>query len=207
MMNARRFAPLLAALLLLRLGAPGLAAATDPHSEKAVLAGGCFWGMEAVFEKLRGVKSVTAGFSGGSSVTAHYEVVSTGMTGHAESVEITFDPAQISYAQLLKVYFLVAHDPTQLNHQGADEGTQYRSEIFYASEAQKKTAEATIRDLEAHHVFSAPIVTKVEAFSAFYPAEEYHQHYADRHPDNPYIVAVDEPKIAALHEKFPSLLK
>jgi len=203
MMNVRRFAPLLAALLLLPSAAP---AAPAPHLEKAVLAGGCFWGMEAVFERLHGVRDVVAGFSGGAKLTAHYEVVSTGMTGHAESVEITYDPAQISYAKILDVYFTVAHDPTQLNHQGADEGTQYRSEIFYIGDAQKKTAEATIRDLEARHAFPAPIVTKVEAFQAFYPAEAYHQHYADRHPDDPYIATVDEPKLAALREKFPDLI-
>ena len=206
MMNARRLAPLLAGLLLL----PAAAAAAPPpapHLEKAVLAGGCFWGMEAVFEKLRGVREVVAGYSGGSKLTAHYEVVSTGMTGHAESVQISFDPAQISYARILQVYFTVAHDPTELNRQGPDEGTQYRSEIFYSDEAQRKTAEAAIASLAARHVYNAPIVTKVEAFSAFYPAEAYHQHYADLHPDNPYIASVDEPKLVALREKFPALLK
>jgi len=205
-MNARALAATLTALLCLPAALP-VAAAPAPHLEKAVLAGGCFWGMEAVFEKLRGVRNVVAGYSGGSKLTAHYEVVSSGMTGHAESVEITFDPAQISYARLLQVYFSVAHDPTELNRQGPDEGTQYRSEIFYAGPAQQKVALTTIRDLTARHAFSMPIVTKVEPLEAFYPAEAYHQHYAELHPDNPYIASVDEPKLVALREKFPALIK
>jgi peptide-methionine (S)-S-oxide reductase len=207
MMNVRALAVTLAAVLLAPVAAPAAGAAGQPRLEKVVLAGGCFWGMEAVFEHLRGVRSAVVGYSGGSKLTAHYEIVSTGATGHAESVELTFDPAQISYAKILQVYFTVAHDPTELDRQGPDAGHQYRSEIYYTTDEQKKVAESTIRDLEARHVFAAPIVTKVEALRAFYPAEEYHQHYADLHPDNPYIVEVDEPKLVALREKFPQLLK
>ncbi len=178
-----------------------------PHLEKAVLAGGCFWGVEAVFEQLRGVTNVVSGFSGGNKLTAHYEVVSTGMTGHAESVEITYDPAQISYRQLLDVYFAVAHDPTQLDYQGPDHGSQYRSSIFYIGDEQKKVAEAAIRELTAKHVYTASIVTKVVPFVAFYPAEAYHQHYLVRHPDEAYIVYNDMPKLKALHDRFSALLK
>jgi peptide-methionine (S)-S-oxide reductase len=207
MMNVRALAVALAAVLFAPVAAPAAGAAGQPRLEKVVLAGGCFWGMEAVFEHLRGVRSAVVGYSGGSKLTAHYEIVSTGATGHAESVELTFDPAQISYAKILQVYFTVAHDPTELDRQGPDAGHQYRSEIYYTTDEQKKIAETTIRDLEARHVFPAPIVTKVEALRAFYPAEEYHQHYADLHPDNPYIVEVDEPKLVALREKFPQLLK
>ncbi len=194
-------------LTLALLGAGLGPASAAPKLEKAVLAGGCFWGVEAVFEQLRGVTNVVSGFSGGNKVTAHYEVVSTGMTGHAESVEITYDPAQISYRQLLDVYFAVAHDPTQLDYQGPDHGSQYRSSIFYVGDDQKRVAEATIRELTAKHAFNAPIVTKVVPFTAFYPAEAYHQHYLVHHPDEPYIVYNDMPKLKALHERFPSLLK
>jgi len=188
------------------LGLVPVPAAAAQH-ERAVLAGGCFWGMEAVFESLRGVTNVVSGFSGGSATTAHYEVVSTGMTGHAEAVEITFDPAQISYAQLLAVYFTVAHDPTELNRQGPDDGTQYRSSIFYTSEAQKRVATQTIASLTAAHTFSSPIVTTVVPFAAFYPAEAYHQHFAAQNPDYPYIVYNDIPKLAQLRQKFPQLVK
>ena len=201
----------LAALAALGLAAPAAADSGGPanprHLEKAVLAGGCFWGVEAVFERLRGVSNVVAGFAGGDASTAHYEVVSTGTTGHAESVEITYDPAQISYQKLLDVYFAVATDPTQLNRQGPDEGTQYRSEIFYATDEQQHTAQATIAALTAKHVFGAPIVTKVEALRGFYPAEAYHQHFYDRNPNYPYIVYNDKPKVEQLHEKFPQLVK
>lgn len=201
-----RFVALLAALTLL-----GSAAAPAPASsaqiERAVLAGGCFWGMEAVFESLRGVKNVVSGFSGGRSLTAHYEIVSTGATGHAESVEITFDPAEITYAQLLAVYFTVAHDPTELNRQGPDEGAQYRSTIFYTNEAQKRVAEETIAHLTAAKTYAAPIVTTVVPFVAFYPAEPYHQHYLEQHPDQPYIVENDIPKLRQLRKQFPQLLK
>ncbi len=175
--------------------------------QKIVLAGGCFWGMEAVFESLRGVKSAVAGYSGGSAATAHYEIVSTGTTGHAESVEITFDPAKISFGQLLQVYFSVAHDPTELNRQGPDVGSQYRSVIFYANDAQKQLAQAYIRELTAKHVFKDPIVTQVVPLKAFYPAEAYHQHFVERHPNYPYVVYEDLPKLQALRQDYPSLLK
>jgi peptide-methionine (S)-S-oxide reductase len=183
------------------------AAAPAKQTETAVLAGGCFWGLQAVFERLRGVSNVDAGFSGGSALTAHYEIVSTGMTGHAESVRVTFDPAQISYATLLKVYFAVATDPTQLNRQGPDEGSQYRSEIFYTTPAQEQVARETIAQLTTAHAFSAPIVTKVEALRSFYPAESYHQHFFDRNPTYPYIVYNDKPKVDMLRKDFPQLVK
>ncbi len=172
-----------------------------------MLAGGCFWGMEAVFEQLRGVSNVVSGFSGGSAATAHYETVSTGTTGHAESVQITYDPSVISYRELLRVYFTVAHDPTELNYQGPDHGTQYRSAIFYANDAQKRDADAMIGELTAQHAFSAPIVTKVVPLVAFYPAEAYHQHFVQKNPDDPYVVYNDLPKLADLRKRFPALLK
>jgi peptide-methionine (S)-S-oxide reductase len=196
--------PVALALLAGVLSAPAQAA---PKQEKAVLAGGCFWGMEAVFESLKGVSNVVSGFSGGSKATAHYETVSTGTTGHAESVEITYDPSQISYRQLLQVYFTVATDPTELNYQGPDHGTQYRGSIFYTTDAQKQSAEAAIRELTATHAYNAPIVTTVVPFVAFYPAEAYHQHYLVQHPDEPYIVYNDMPKLKALQSRFPALLK
>jgi peptide-methionine (S)-S-oxide reductase len=188
--------------------APPASAATAPAqgSQTAVLAGGCFWGMEEVFESLRGVSNVVAGFAGGSAATAHYEIVSTGSTGHAESVQITFDPKKISYAQLLDVYFNVAHDPTELNHQGQDEGTQYRSAIFYSSPEQQRAAEAYIRKLTAAKTFSSPIVTQVVPLTGFYAAEAYHQHYARLHPDDPYIVYTDAPKMTALEHRYPRLV-
>jgi peptide-methionine (S)-S-oxide reductase len=191
--------------------APAAQAAPAPeqgkHVETAVLAGGCFWGLEAVFEQLRGVSAVMPGFSGGSALTAHYEMVSTGTTGHAESVRITYDPAQISYATLLKVYFAVATDPTELDRQGPDEGSQYRSEIFYTTPDQQRVAESTIAQLSASHAFKSPIVTKVEALRGFYPAESYHQHFYDRNPNHPYIVENDKPKVEALQTQFPELIK
>jgi peptide-methionine (S)-S-oxide reductase len=176
-------------------------------SQKVVLAGGCFWGMEAVFESLRGVSSAVAGYSGGSKETAHYEMVGTGDTGHAESVEVTYDPSQISFRQLLQIFFLVAHDPTELNRQGPDYGNQYRSVIFYETEEQKQAAESFIRELDAKKAFSNPIVTQVTAFKAFYPAEEYHQHFVQRNPYYPYVVFNDKPKLAALRKQFPDLVK
>ena len=194
-------------LVLLAGALAPLPAQAAPRQEKAVLAGGCFWGMEAVFERLRGVTNVVSGFSGGSALTAHYEVVSTGMTGHAESVEITFDPAQISYRELLQVYFTVAHDPTELDYQGPDHGTQYRSAIFYAGEQQRRVAEAAIHDLTAKHVFGSPIVTKVVPLTGFYPAEAYHQHFVARNPDYPYVVYNDLPKLKELQKRYPALLK
>ncbi len=180
---------------------------TAGKSETAVLAGGCFWGMEGVFESLKGVSEVVSGYAGGNADTAHYEIVSTGNTGHAESVRIKYDPSKISYGQLLKVYFSVAHDPTELNRQGPDWGTQYRSEIFYTNEEQKKVAEAYIQQLEQAKVYHKPIVTKLEPLQKFYPAEEHHQHFMARNPNYPYIVYNDAPKVRNLHKEFPELVK
>ena len=180
-------------------------AAAGPQT--AVLAGGCFWGVEGVFERLGGVSNVVSGYAGGNKSTAHYEVVETGTTGHAESVQITYDPSKISYGTLLKVFFAVAHDPTELNRQGPDEGTQYRSSIFYSTPDQKTVAEAYIRQLIDAKIFRRPIVTKVVSLDGFYPAEAYHQHFLDNHPDYPYIVYNDLPKIEQLKSLFPELLK
>lgn len=185
----------------------GAAPTSSKASERVVLAGGCFWGMEAVFDALQGVTSVVSGYAGGSKETAHYEIVSTGMTGHAESVAITFDPSQISFGQLLKVYFSVAHDPTELNRQGPDTGSQYRSEIFYTTDAQRRVAEAYIRQLEGAKVFHAPIVTKLAPLQAFYAAEDYHQHFMTKNPNYPYIVYNDKPKLEQLRAQYPALLK
>lgn len=173
--------------------------------QTAVIAGGCFWGIEAVFEHVKGVTGVTAGYSGGSAKTAHYKMVSTGKTGHAEAVRITYDPSQISYGQLLKVFFSVAHDPTELNRQGPDTGTHYRSAIFYSNEDQKRVAQAYIDQLNQAKVFKRPIVTEVVALNAYYEAEAYHQDYARHHPDQPYIVIHDLPKVANLRKQFPEL--
>jgi peptide-methionine (S)-S-oxide reductase len=175
--------------------------------QTAVLAGGCFWGVEAVFEHVKGVIKVTSGYSGGSADTAQYETVSTGETGHAESVRIIYDPSQISYGQLLKVFFSVAHDPTELNRQGPDTGTQYRSAIFYGNEEQQRIAEAYIDQLNKARVFGAPIVTKVTALRSFYEAESYHQDYLAHHPDEPYIIVNDLPKVENLRKQFPELYK
>jgi len=174
--------------------------------QTAVLAGGCFWGMEGVFERLKGVVDVTSGYSGGDAETAHYEMVGSGTTGHAESIQIRYDPSQVSYGTLLKVFFTVAHDPTELNFQGPDYGTQYRSAIFYANDGQKQVAEGYIRGLAQARVFSKPIVTQLAPLKAFYPAEEYHQHFLDRNPGYPYIVFYDLPKIAELKKTFPQLV-
>jgi len=186
--------------------------AVDPAPAKAgtqtaVLAGGCFWGVEAVFEKLNGVSEAVSGYAGGSRATAHYEVVGTGTTGHAESVQVTYDPSVISYGKLLKVFFAVAHDPTELNRQGPDEGTQYRSSIFYATPQQQEVAEAYIRQLSAAKVFNKAIVTKVVPLEGFYPAEGYHQNFLVQHPDYPYIVYNDLPKLDHLKKEFPELLR
>jgi peptide-methionine (S)-S-oxide reductase len=183
------------------------AAPASAATQHVVLAGGCFWGMQAVFESVRGVTKAVAGFSGGAAGTAHYEIVSTGMTGHAESVDVTYDPSKVSFDQLLDVYFLVAHDPTELNRQGPDEGTQYRSEIFYTNDAQRAAAQAYIAKLTSRKVYSSPIVTKVEPFKAFYEAEDYHQDYLVHNPDSPYIVYNDMPKLAALKKKLPNLVR
>lgn len=178
-----------------------------PGLQTAVLAGGCFWGVEGVFERLAGVTNVVSGYAGGARATAHYEVVETGTTGHAESVQITYDPAKISYGTLLKVFFAVAHDPTELNRQGPDEGTQYRSSIFYSTPQQKDVAEAYIRQLDAAKIFPRSIVTKVVPLEGFYAAEGYHQHFLDRNPTYPYIVYNDLPKIEHLRKEFPELVK
>jgi peptide-methionine (S)-S-oxide reductase len=182
-------------------------ATPEPRKETAVLAGGCFWGVEAVFEQLAGVDKVVAGFAGGEAKTAHYEIVSTGRTGHAESVEITYEPAKISYGQLLKVFFAVAHDPTQKNRQGPDEGTQYRSVIFYKDAEQQRIAEAYIKQLDEAGVFKKPIVTEVVQLTRFYPAEAYHQHFVQRNPTYPYVVYNDLPKLAMLKKEFRPMLK
>ena len=174
-------------------------------TEKAVLAGGCFWGMQLVFEHVKGVTDVTAGYSGGAKDTAQYEVVSSGTTGHAESVEVTFDPSVVTYGEILKVYFSVAHDPTELNRQGPDEGTQYRSSIFFADPEQQKIAQAYIDQLQAAHAFPQPIVTTVTPLMGFYPAEDYHQDYAVHHPDNPYIAFNDLPKLTDFKQDVPDL--
>jgi peptide-methionine (S)-S-oxide reductase len=171
----------------------------------AVFAGGCFWGVEAVFDRLNGVTKAVSGFAGGNATTAHYEMVSTGTTGHAESVQVTYDPSKISYGKLLEVFFSVAHDPTELNRQGPDEGTQYRSAIFYTDPDQKRVAEAYIQQLTAAKIFHGKIVTQVVPLHAFYPAEEYHQHFLDRNPNNPYIVYNDVPKVQNLQKEFPEL--
>jgi peptide-methionine (S)-S-oxide reductase len=187
------------------------AAAADPaspaSSEVAVLAGGCFWGQQGVFEHVKGVTKVVAGYSGGESKTARYRLVSEGDTGHAESVQITFDPHQVTFGQLLRIYFSVAHDPTELNRQGPDSGTQYRSEIFAAGPEQEATAKAYIAQLDAGHVFAAPIATKVEPLKAFYPAEDYHQDYLVQNPDSSYIQVNDLPKIAALKRVWPEFYR
>lgn len=190
---------------------PEFAAKSEPAAAKgqqaAVLAGGCFWGVDAVFKHVKGVASVVSGYSGGGGATAQYEIVSSGETGHAESVKITFDPSQISYSQLLRVFFSVAHDPTELNRQGPDSGTQYRSAIFYTSEEQKQIALAYIDQLNKAKVFSAPIVTQVVPLKQFYPAEEYHQNFLARNPHSPYIVFNDMPKVQALQKQFPAIYK
>ena len=179
--------------------------AAKPGEQTAVVAGGCFWGIQAVFQHVKGVISATSGYSGGEAKTAEYEVVSTGETGHAESVKVVYDPSQITYGELLRVFFSVAHDPTQLNRQGPDDGTQYRSVIFYGSDEQKKIAQAYIAQLDKARIFSSPIVTQVVPLKAFYPAEAYHQDYATRHPDQPYIVYNDTPKVVHLKQQFPEL--
>jgi peptide-methionine (S)-S-oxide reductase len=181
-------------------------AATEA-SATAVLAGGCFWGVQAVFQHVKGVSEVLSGYSGGAKDTAEYEVVSTGTTGHAESVQIKFDPRQISYGRILQIYFSVAHNPTELNRQGPDAGTQYRSAIFFADAAQQNVAQAYIAQLDKAHAFKDPIVTKLTPFTAFYPAEKYHQDYATLHPDNPYIYYNDLPKVENLKHLFPDLYR
>ncbi len=179
--------------------------ASSPGHETAVVAGGCFWGIQAVFQHVKGVVSATSGYSGGSAATAEYEIVSTGTTNHAESVKIVFDPSKVTYGQLLQVFFSVAHDPTQLNRQNPDEGTQYRSVVFFSNDEQKKIAQDYIAQLDQAKVFPHKIVTQVVPLKAFYPAEGYHQNYAKLHPDNPYIAHYDLPKVANLQQQFPQL--
>jgi len=180
--------------------------AASPQTETAVLAGGCFWGMESVFEHVKGVTDVVSGFAGGSARDASYDKVSTEGTGHAEAVRITYDPSRVSYAQLLQVYFAVAHDPTEVNRQGPDVGPSYRSAIFPQTANQEAQAKKFIAKLTAQHVFKAPIATRIE-HGGFYPAEAYHQDYARKHPWQPYIVINDRPKVVALRRQYPSLFK
>jgi len=175
------------------------------NDQVAVFSGGCFWGVDAVFKHVRGVVKVTSGYAGGSAATAHYEIVSTGLTGHAESVEVVYNPSQVSYEDLLKVFFTVAHDPTELNRQGPDEGKQYRSVVFYSSEEQRKAAEGYIAKLSQSRAYSDPIVTQVVPLTHFYPAEGYHQNYCALHPDSPYIVMNDLPKLKRLQAECPGL--
>lgn len=176
----------------------------DSHMEKAVLAGGCFWGIQGVFQHVQGVSRVVSGYAGGNANTAQYEIVGSGVTGHAESVEITFDPAQVSYGALLQIFFSVAHDPTEVNRQGPDSGSQYRSAVFPATPAQHQIAQAYIAQLNAAHAFKAVIATRIEDGAHFYPAEDYHQDFLARHPLYPYIVINDQPKVAHLKQMFPS---
>ena len=178
--------------------------ASGAHQETVVLAGGCFWGVQGVFAHVKGVTLAVSGYSGGTRDTAHYEQVGGGDTGHAESVQITFDPAQVSYGRLLQIYFSVVQDPTQLNAQGPDTGTQYRSAIFPSNDAQRRVAQSYIAQLDQAHVFSGPIVTKVEPFKGFFPAEHYHQDFLTLHPDYPYIVINDLPKVDHLKKMFPT---
>jgi peptide-methionine (S)-S-oxide reductase len=182
-----------------------LAATKSPQT--VVLAGGCFWGIQAVFQHVKGVINATSGYAGGEAKSAEYERVSNGDTGHAESVKIVYDASQITYGELLRVFFSVAHNPTELNRQGPDTGTQYRSSIFYSNEEQKKIAEAYIAQIDTAKVFPRAIVTQVVPLKAFYAAEDYHQNYATRHPDNPYIAHNDAPKVTHLRQQFPDLYK
>jgi len=215
--TSRTIVASLAAAAAMFLGGEAMAAADVPAPpgdtpammkgiQTAVLSGGCFWGMEGVFERLKGVTDVLAGYSGGEAATAHYEMVGTGTTGHAESIQVHYDPSQVSYGTLLKVFFVVAHDPTELNYQGPDHGTQYRSVIWYANEGQKQVADAYIKELDAAKVFPRPIVTQVAPLKAFYPAEDYHQKFLDNNPTWPYIQYWDLPKIADLKKTYPDLV-
>jgi peptide-methionine (S)-S-oxide reductase len=180
---------------------------TKAGSQTVVFAGGCFWGVQAVFQHVRGVNDATSGYAGGQPSTAHYEMVSSGETGHAESVRVTFDPAQVSFGQLLRVFFSVAHNPTELNRQGPDEGTQYRSAVFFTDAEQQRIAIAYIAELDRAKVFPSKIVTQVVPLSGFYPAEAHHQNFARLHPDNPYIVMNDAPKVARLRQLYPNLYR
>jgi peptide-methionine (S)-S-oxide reductase len=181
--------------------------AAAAQSQTAVFSGGCFWGVDAVFKHVKGVTKVVSGYSGGEAATAHYDIVSEGTTGHAESVEVTFDPSKVTYATLLKVFFSVAHDPTELNYQGPDHGTQYRSAIWYANADQQKEAQAAIAELAQKKVYRGPIVTQVVPLRKFYPAEDYHQNYLAQHLTQPYIVYNDIPKVENLKAKYPELYR
>lgn len=185
----------------------GVALASAPRDETIVFAGGCFWGVQAVFEHVRGAKSAVSGYAGGTATSPSYEEVSSGTTGHAESVQVVFDASQVSLGKLLEIFFSVAHDPTEKNRQGPDVGTQYRSAVFYQTEEQRQIVDAYIKQLADTKTFARPIVTEVSRLHAFYPAEAYHQHYAMLHPDSPYIYTYDLPKVAALKERFPSLYR
>jgi peptide-methionine (S)-S-oxide reductase len=186
--------------------APALeVASTSATEDTAVFAGGCFWGVEAVFDHVKGVKSAVSGYAGGNVANPSYEQVSTGDTGHAESVEVIYDPSQVSYGKLLQIFFSVAHDPTQLNRQGPDHGTQYRSAIFYNTPQQQQAAESYIKQLTAAKTFSRPLVTQVTRLHGFNRAEEYHQHYLEKNPNQLYIVINDKPKVAALKKEFPDV--
>ncbi|OCC01624.1 peptide-methionine (S)-S-oxide reductase [Labrys sp. WJW] len=186
---------------------PTLDSRPGAASEMAVLAGGCFWGVQGVFQHVKGVSSAVSGYAGGTAGTARYETVSTGSTGHAEAVRIRFDPRQISYGQILQIYFSVAHDPTQLNRQGPDSGTQYRSQIFTTSAEQARIAAAYVSQLDGAHSFASPIVTRIAPLQGFFPAEAYHQDYLTRHPTQPYIAINDLPKVAALRQLFPAVYR
>jgi peptide-methionine (S)-S-oxide reductase len=181
--------------------------ASTAHEETAVFAGGCFWGVQGVFQHVRGVTKAVSGYSGGTRETADYEIVSGGETGHAESVQVTFDPSKVTYGQLLQVYFSVIHDPTELNRQGPDSGTQYRSAVFPLNDTQRRVAQSYIAQLEKAHAFAAPIVTRMEPFKGFYPAETYHQNYLTLHPNSAYIAFNDMPKVANLKRLFPNLYR
>lgn len=195
-------------LLLLASVQPVLSqSAPQPSTETAVFAGGCFWGVDAVFKHVKGVVQVVSGYAGGKAPTAHYELVSTGETGHAESVEVTYDPSQVTYRQLLQVFFTVAHDPTELNRQGPDVGTQYRSAIFYQNEEQEHEAQAYIAELSRAHLYSKPIVTQVVPLDRFFEAEAYHQNYLALHMTQPYIVYNDLPKLDKLQKTYPALYR
>ena len=190
-----------------KLPAPAFEAAVAGTQETAVFAGGCFWGVQAVFQHTAGVLNAVSGYAGGAKETANYTMVTSGQTGHAEAVQVTYDPRQVSYGKLLQIFFSVAHDPTQLNRQGPDHGTQYRSALFWRDAGQKQVAERYIAQLEAARVFPGKIVTQLAALSAFYPAEDYHQDYATLHPQSPYIVAFDAPKIANLKQLMPEVYR
>lgn len=179
----------------------------NPRQQTAVFAGGCFWGVQSVFQRVKGVLQTTVGYSGGSAETANYRTVCASETGHAEAIEIVFDPSVVSYGTLLRIFFSVVHDPTQLNRQGADIGTSYRSAIFYTSEEQRAVAEAYVKQLDAAHIFARPIVTQIVPLEAFYYGEDYHQDYAMKNPHNPYIQICDLPKIALLEQQFPDLFQ